>query len=108
MPTPAPAYEQSLAILRSAGDRAWESIALVRMGLLFQRLDELERARDYGRQALSIARSIGHRDYESAALAQLGHYHKALALREAMGQLPGLPELWAGMAWITVQQCQVD
>jgi hypothetical protein len=66
-------YEQSLAILHSAGDRAWETIALVRMGLLLQRLGEPDLARDYGRQALITARSIGHGDYESAALAQLGH-----------------------------------
>jgi hypothetical protein len=31
-------YEQSLAILHSAGDRAWEPIALVKMSLLLQRL----------------------------------------------------------------------
>src|SRR5271163_3863329 len=90
---------QALLLLRAAGDRAGEAIALNNIGIVHISLGEMQEALEYLNQALPIRRALGDRYGESATLSNLGaiygelgesrkaldHFTQALSLERAMG-----------------------
>ena len=64
-----PLYEQALRIWREVGEQADEANTLRAMGFAYQRLDELENAKERFGQALDIWETIG--DWRSAAFTHI-------------------------------------
>ncbi len=64
-----PLYEKALAIWRETGEKADEGNTLRAMGFAYQRMDELEKAKEYFGKGLEIWEEIG--DHRSAAFANV-------------------------------------
>ncbi len=68
-PDSIPVYEKALAIWRELGERAEEGNTLRAMGFAYQRMDNLEKAKEHFGNALKIWAEIG--DYRSAAFTHI-------------------------------------
>ncbi|MEN8443724.1 MAG: CHAT domain-containing tetratricopeptide repeat protein, partial [Cyanobacteria bacterium J06555_13] len=65
-------YQQSLDLARQLGNRPFEQIALVNLGLMHLVFDDYDLAIDSTQQALDLARQSGHRLVEGVSLHNLG------------------------------------
>lgn len=68
-PASIPLYNQALEIWRELSERAEEGNTLRAMGFAYQRMDDIERAKEYFGRALEIWNDIG--DYRSAAFTHV-------------------------------------
>jgi tetratricopeptide (TPR) repeat protein len=88
------AYDQALALYRTAHDRGNEAATLTNIGLVFDNLGDRQQALDYFRQALPIAREVGDRAGEAATRYNIAMIHRALGeLDQAITQLEQVVDL---------------
>lgn len=115
-------FEESLAISREIGDRWSAAAALNNLGGLALAQQNYEQAARFLEDSLALFREIGDRGAIAQTLTNLGHvafglddlplatarYQEALQLAQAMGAVPLILEIMAGVARLRAKAQQVE
>ncbi len=79
-------YEQRLALVRGAGDRAGEATTLNNIGLVYDNLGDRDQALRFFNDALPIRREVGDRAGEATTLNNIGAVYDNLGDRDQTGR----------------------
>jgi tetratricopeptide (TPR) repeat protein len=61
-------YEEALKLFRAVGDRDGEASTLSRIGVVYDDLEEKEKALEYFNQSLPLSRGVGDRKFGSRSV----------------------------------------